>query len=900
MNDNKIRALIEARRSGKPVAAVNFVANNPEIPAVLSKLVTSLYPTATDPSGNRRIDTIDQASMRDASADISQKSRDADLVMELFPEMELSAQILISSIISPKDMNSTEVIFGLPANLKVSPLSSLLMPIIKEHFEGAYKIEPLLPRILKEVLFGSGSYAVAVLPENSIDELINGEGSISTESLTSFVDNKGTFRPLGILGPSKIESKEHGANFSLESFSELKSYNVDAKRGGIVGVEFVDDLSSTRKNIQIPGLFVTDNFNGLKMPKLIARARDQATEHILATESYGLSGLYQGWSGDGLNDQQLSGLFYKNRTTRITNVVKVKTDDETKRKMIGEPLILKLPSESVIPVYTPGKEEDHIGYFVLIDSEGNPVSRNSVEGQEKDLRSRLNQNSDMNSYLLNKASKTYSTNCDSVTFRQASKVYSDIVEADLLARLRNGIVGPVVSIANNEEIYRIMLARTLMKQNTQLMYIPKKLVTYFATEYNAYGVGQSLLDKMRNLNSLRAMLLFAKTMAQVKNSIGRTRVNLKLDPNDPNPQKAIEIAMHEVARTRQQGLPLGINSAGDLVDWVQKSGLEYAFEGHPGLPDMSLEFSEHSTNYTEPSNELSEDLRKSAIMAVGLSPETVDAGFQSEFATSVVANNLLLSKRVKKIQEIFVPQITDHCRKVALHNAYVVDLVKSTINDNLDKIIEASEKDPIISQYKETNKTLLVHLLSLEFLSNFEITLSQPDTVVLKNQLEAFDTQEQLVSKAIEYFVSNTFLPGAFTGEQAAERVNEVKEVVKAHLMRQWMQQNNVLPELNMLGQTDEEGQPVVSFGETYKSFINGMVKSVVDLMQSTVPVGQAADKDIEKLSGGEDLGDASTASSSTGGDIVTDSGSDDLSGFGGSDDALGGDDDLPDLDSLS
>lgn len=897
MKDNKIRAIVEAKKSGKSIAAVDFVSENPSIPAVISKLVSGIYPTQHDNAGNRKINDVDQSTMREASSYISQKTKDADLVMELFPEMELAAQILISSVISPKDMNNTEVSYTLPPNLKVSPLTSLLIPIIKEHFEKSYKIEPLLPKILYDALFSSGSYPIVVIPENSVDDLINGSSTVSTESISRYTDKDGVFHSIGILG----KSTNNGAhkNFSIENFSNTNRNSVQEADQRI---NVIDNSNGKNRGFTIPHLAVTDNFNSLKMPRIINRAREQSIDNIIGQESLGMGAVYGNFKTNKLNDLQLSELFYKNKNKPLKNIVKIKADDEVTRETIGEPLIMKLPSESVIPVYTPGNEEKHIGYFVLLDGEGNPVSRNSTAMMESDLRSRMGLQDDMSSYLLNRASKNLKTDCDKVTFRQASKVYADIVEADLLARLRNGIIGPAVTISSNEEIYRIMLARTLMKQNTQLLYVPDKLMTYFAVRYNDFGVGESLLDKMRNLNSLRAMLLFAKTMSQIKNSIGRTKVNIKLDPNDPNPQKAIEIAMHEVARTRQQGLPLGINTASDLVDWVQKSGLEYGFEGHPGLPDVGFEFSEHSTNYTEPSNELSEDLRKSAIMATGLSPETVDAGFQADFATTVVANNLLLSKRVKKIQEVFIPQLTDHCRKVVLHNSFVVDIVKNIIKENIGKITDVQEADPIVTQYKDSNPELLIHLLTLEFLSNFELGLSQPDTVVLKNQLEAFNTQEELIEKAVSYYVSTNILSSAMIGDESSQRIDEVREIIKAHFMRAWMQNNNVLPELSEIGMTDENGQPVIDFGDLFKSYINGMNKSIVSLLKETVPVGQAASQDITNISGGDDLGSSSVSSSDsddTGSDTGTDEGG--LDDFGGNNDALGGgDDELPELDDLS
>ena len=53
---NTIHALINAGKAGKKVAAVDFVKTNPEIPATLSKLITSIYPSTHDNAGNRTIE----------------------------------------------------------------------------------------------------------------------------------------------------------------------------------------------------------------------------------------------------------------------------------------------------------------------------------------------------------------------------------------------------------------------------------------------------------------------------------------------------------------------------------------------------------------------------------------------------------------------------------------------------------------------------------------------------------------------------------------------------------------------------------------------------------------------------------------------------------------------------
>ena len=57
------------------------------------------------------------------------------------------------------------------------------------------------------------------------------------------------------------------------------------------------------------------------------------------------------------------------------------------------------------------------------------------------------------------------------------------IEEDLLGRLA-GIYGEDLSIGATGEIYKLMFARSLAKKHTQLVFVPKTLLTYFAFDYN--------------------------------------------------------------------------------------------------------------------------------------------------------------------------------------------------------------------------------------------------------------------------------------------------------------------------------------------------------------------------------------------------------------------------------
>ena len=199
---NNLTTVIQSRIGNKTMPVVDLVKSNPEVAAMISKLVRSTdRPNQYDHDGNKTITAPDQMNFANISRQIAEKSRDAENVNELFPDMELSAQILISSILSPKDMAKTELNFIAPGNLRSTEISASLLAVVKEFFETDYKIEPLLPKILRQALFETGSYPMIVIPESSVDALINGSSKVTLEGISELTSkDQSTFKSIGILG----------------------------------------------------------------------------------------------------------------------------------------------------------------------------------------------------------------------------------------------------------------------------------------------------------------------------------------------------------------------------------------------------------------------------------------------------------------------------------------------------------------------------------------------------------------------------------------------------------------------------------------------------------------------------------------------------------------------------
>lgn len=829
---NSLSELVKKAQDGRRYISSDALSRDPETAAIISKLVRPIV------DQNNKSPTVtaeaSQNSLNKISSVIQSKTNDTEDMMLLFPDLELSAQILVSSIISPKDMMNTEIIYSLKESHLPSNITANLLDILKKECDSEYNLSSELYTIIKDALFLKGAHIKVVLPESSLDELINGSANITLESLSSVVLPGNKIKPLGILGSPEASV---ATKFSFESFANL---NMNSS------ISIYDACVIKTDKFVDKSLEVSDNWQLLKMPSVIAAASRKRIKDI--TRVNRLNSLRPAV-------ESIRSEIFKPSQHGYSSLKIVKTKEDAFRKSIGRPLILTLPTESVIPVCVPGDEKTHTGYFILIDEEGNPVSKHTTLTNTNDMGINLssNPNRDMSSMLLDKARRNISGDKDTnINIDNATQVYSELVEANLINRIKNGVHGANVQIANSAEIYRMMLGRSLANQFTRMVFVPAEMVSYFANKFSPNGVGKSLLEDMRITNGLRAMTMFARIMASLKNSIGVTEVKLKLDPRTPDPAKAIEKAVHEVLLSRQQNFPLGLNSPADLANWVQSSGFEFTFEGHPGLPDMGFEFNQKASSTVKPDTDLDEELKKRSIMGLGLPPELVDNGFASEFATTVTANNIMLAKRVLQAQEQFTPIITAHVKRLASSDMVITSKMLDVIKENAVEIEKYLPADVVLKY--ETNKEALYLFVLEEIIDSLELSLPNPTSTTLNNQMIEFDNWLAALDKALDSWISGAVLKSSASGD-LSNNADDIKEIVRAYYIRDYLARNNILTELNDLVSMNDEGEPKVDVFEMNKTHISAMMRSTVKFLDSLNPAKLAANKDLERLGSTESSG---------------------------------------------
>lgn len=845
-NGDLVKA-IAASTEGTRYPVMTLIRRNPEQAAVLSKLIQAAVPPRHNERGEREFAIPNVLEMRAMSSRISRDNVDAESVLSMLPDMELSMQILISAILSPKDMMTIELNFAAPEGLLPVELSSALLQLVSTHFDQVYKIKTQLPEILRKMLFTTGSYIAAVIPESSVDELINRHTPVTMESMQDVFNKDGTIQGLGLLGhgqAEQVESTEVKYGIALEDFAEYSystAYNTK--------IPLLDKDGKVDGSNVLDGVTVTDNPAILSYPRLQEKVRSDRIKNRLRKSNH-LQVSLEAMKVTKLTDRELTSAIYKRGRVGLKQIERMVTQEQAIRKTIGEPMLLELPSESVIPVMVPGQEKKHVGYFVILDATGNPVRGKSNHDYYSELSDRLSNtgSGSMPSQLLSRV-KGLTTGFDCSNNEHldyATRVYADMVEQDLLARLRNGVYTNDVALARNQEIYRIMLARTLSRQQTQLLFLPVELVTYFAFDYNGDGIGKSLLTNMKLLNSLRATLMFSNVMQSVRNSIGLTDVNFKLDEDDPDPQKTIERMMNEVVRARQQAFPLNTSSPADIVYQLQRAGYQFTYEGHPGLPDVKVAISERSTNYPLPDATLEENLRKRAIMATGLNPETVDTAFNGEFATSVVNNNIMLARRVMQKQDEFMPMLKDHLAKYMRASEVLITEMRDCIKGHYDKIhIDADTLAEMPGQ-GEYQKAMMIDYLVDQFIAGIDATLPRPNTVTTANQLAALQSYIELLDIAIDGWINEKFFTGEIVGTMSPA-AESLKVIMRSYFVRKWMADNGVMTELSEITQRDDKGKITLEFAEAQKSHLEGIMQVSSTIIAAIEPIKKQMDAVLKK-----------------------------------------------------
>lgn len=817
------------RRKGKVPFNKNIGAHER---AIIDKLVRPDQNHRGGDGSTKDVAGPDHSNLTRIAGKTANSVADARNIFQVLPDMQLARQIMVSAVMSPADLTTHELIYSVTDKVLDANISGPMLRCIKEFFKTKYRFNDLVPKILDDVLFMKGSYPLLVLPETSVDYMINGENTVSTESYVSTGNKLGA--QLGLLG-SPVAPTESKPTF--ESYGAAVDFSVDVNVKD-VKINLAPPETKTRvKDINIPTyITVTDNPDILKSPMIIDRLSSRVVVDKLMRKSVSIEA-----RGDkkemALTDVQ--SLFYKSRQFKHIPIQQVLSAKQLERKSVGNPIVMNLPVESVIPVHVPGEPSQHVGYYVMLDANGYPLSVANTDDYYSDIRNAVNSNPEMSSQLLTMTRRaTYGRDTRGDLYvNEMSRNFGQMIERDLLNRLRNGALKGEYEISRADTVNRLMLARALMRKHTTMLFVPVELLTYIAFDYNEFGIGKSLLEDGKILASLRAVLLFANTIGAVKNATGTQTLNIELNPEDPDGYGTVERILQEYARVNRTAFPIGDTNPTDIINDLQSAGRNVAVTGgHPDFPEVKFSVEAREGSHKQPDTDLEERLRRQHIQMFSLDPGMMDKSESADYATELVQDQLMLQKRIVTFQEAIRPFLNK------FHRDYTVN--SEELMTELRGIVKTGSKY-LDKQYKrdETGYDKFI----FDFLSVLNVELPKPNSKRLSTQLDEFNKY----SEAVDALLDNAyFFEEMFDNTSAGplyESVASTRKVIAGLLKRDYVRSRNIMPEMDELFTVATENESDKDLVTRTEQFTDGLLGFVEAYMSKIHETAVARNKRVAK-----------------------------------------------------
>ena len=738
-------------------------------------LMSVYQPTKKSSSGAKRTGTEQSIPMNDLK-NISDKlidvNADVSEIMALIPEMELIMEVIVSSVLSPRDLLKSELVISSENTTKLSmDVWQSLVEHVSDYFIKEHKIGDLLNPMLKDVLFNKGSYVTAHIPQTSIDQVLQTTFSAESEEIPQIYQGVAT-------------------ECSTALTNEMS-----------VSEDLKDDIE------------YNDNPELLKRSKALDLTRE-AQEHLKYSKLYRHHGVnYTSESDDGVFSKAELDKFKTSTPYEVVKLLndKAKYTPNVVRSISGTRnedsnagvFYMHLPSESVIPLVTSSNTNRHEGYLVLIDpNTGYPINpRYEIDAYKKLKSERMDELNQVMGVSDTSEQQTRYAKLNNTIKSDDIYVYNLI--SDVLDKSKKITRGEeLISLDELDSFKAIMLARKNRNEKTQVLYLPKSMVSYMAIDLDDNGIGKSLLHNARIMASIKLTMMLTEIHSAISNAIPNTVLNIKFDPKDPDPMATAEKVKAAYFKTIST-LPMfsGNVDIPAITSALNEYGIRVVYEGHPDLPDMSVDVStERNNDHEAIPDTVMERINEQFYMLLGITESMIDESkmLDAETAASIVTSNIMLNKRTVYRQRAIEPCIVDYMQK-HINNSSVIynELVKLT------KVKDVAKSHAIVNQ----------------FLTNLKAELPRPEDKSMETKMNALESYSSSLETVLNIIFNTDLFDDENDYEGVEEHVEKLKGLIRSQIIKEYMYENNIFPEVsNALKRLDTK-EDIDSNNSAYSEF---------------------------------------------------------------------------------
>lgn len=620
--------------------------------------------------------------------------QDISFLRYMAPEITKAERILVSSIMSPNDMQDDRV------PLEMDPITEIdettqneLLEYLQNYYNDDMQVGVKLNEWLGDALFRKGSRPVMTIPKSviramsAVQDIRNGIG-IPNEGDTSHVGMEDFRRRARNFQNALNELDAKDTIISLENWDgyveDIPTFTSQESLEQIVFAEIKKADPECSLSMEAIGKLTTGAREGVakfvrehkskieigRNPFAIKPVSEKAQEFISQAEK-DIMAVYR----QGVED------------TVMINI----PEDNTGSRPEDMAIWIELPAESVIPVCVPGSESTHLGYFVLVGENGVPIGSNTQDMAHNSTTGiiRSNARAMMDDKQLSQILGANLQHRDLAV----SAVFGVAIKNILATELgKHGLQN--MSALQYNAVSSCVFSHIAMDQQIRMIFVPSSMMTYYAFYFRPDGTGKSIIEDCSTILALRTTLITANILSQMRNAIDRRKLTLDFTGKTMNPEAAMEMAKELYVRKQFVGFS---NDPTVAATNMALQGFTIQPKGIPGLPDnMEVQVEAGQPVHTQvDQGQLTEFLTNMFIDFLIVPHSAMNKLSEDEFAKTVATNHLYFCNQLRAFQRT-VNEATTKLIQTHLRFSYGVQkellkiLTKYTTKKNAEGTADAA------------------------------------------------------------------------------------------------------------------------------------------------------------------------------------------------------------------
>lgn len=663
------------------------------------------------------------------------------------------------------------------SDLKNQKLHETLLQIVENYGTTKYPIEDLPAQIIKDVLFGTGSYALINLPHSALDHLINGMEVSGNENYT----------------PEKIFSDVLSSQFNNNSLEKAKNIGFIRKQAPSLVNNGFESLWKTNNDggeeyslvDSSLGWTFTDNPNVLKVGELQQKIRSDKLMARSGLENIGtmMTNIFSK-TGKGKGDpnpnhvtipersdlnEALSKL-YRQRNYRYNESLSIRRSKFYKGTGKGIGITYHAPSESIIPVHANGEIGKPFGYIALIDPKTGEFlkSAGDVKFYQSNKQASSNLDSGAGYGTINEMAShikqiAQGGDCN-FDMDWMIELASATLEKEFVESFFNGDLNKSVTVSLSEANKKIFLSRSFRQQGVRCVFIPAEYVTYVAMDFNHLGIGRSLVEEAKLHITRLAVLDTADALAAVENAISKTELRVTLEKQNTDPRQLIAMIRDEYFAsnpTMHDILGYANLSIDEVLDRFKEQQLIIKVDAgdnkHIIAPSIEASQAQH-----EPLKAVDREVKEGLLNAISghfmLKRSWLeDTGEGVDFAIEALADQEILRNQASSYSREFSKFISDFLRKHIRCNEPLMTEMITVIRENKklyekpDRYKSLEEALDVGDESNKLNEQEKVEAVFLDFINNLYVELPQ---LSLNETLNKIENKIESIDKLVERWMT--------------------------------------------------------------------------------------------------------------------------------------------------